>query len=313
MKKKIGNYNVSSVLLGSDMFGTAIDEKASFAILDRYSELGGNCVDTARLYGKGKSEETIGKWLKRAACFGREIIISTKGGHPRLETMNVSRISPSEIEDDINNSLHALGVEAIDIYWLHRDDLSKKPGEILEFMNRFISEGKIKNFGVSNWHAQRVIEANSYAVEHGLNHIVASQIKWSLAISNIGIGDPTLVEMDEKEYEMYKISGIPVVAYSSQGKGVFSKLENGGEAALNENIRKNYLNNTNLKRFSVAKKIAEKYNVSISSVVLAYIYSDPNISAHVLIGPNNIEQLENSLSNSSFILSKEEIAQLSER
>ena len=309
-KKLVGDFDVSSVLLGSELFGTLIDEKTSFALIDRYLELGGNCIDTARLYGKGKSEETIGKWIKNASRSGKNIIVSTKGGHPRLETMNVSRISKEEVENDINDSLKALGVEAIDIYWLHRDDLSKSPGEILEFMNSFISQGKIKNFGVSNWHASRVFEANKYAAEHTLKPIVASQIKWSLATPNVGVGDPTLVEMDESEYELYKTVNFPVIAYSSQGKGIFSLLDAGGVPALNESICENYLNDTNLKRFAVAKKIATKYNIPISSVVLSYIYSDPNISSHVLIGPINTKQLEDSLSNSNFILSKEEIAEL---
>lgn len=76
--------------------------------MDRYYELGGNCVDTARLYGNGKSEETIGKWIGAARRSGREVYVSTKGGHPRLESMNVSRVSKKEIEDDINESLAVL-------------------------------------------------------------------------------------------------------------------------------------------------------------------------------------------------------------
>ena len=50
-KKKIGTLEIADVLLGSELFGTAIDEKTSFRLIDRYRELGGNCVDTARLYG----------------------------------------------------------------------------------------------------------------------------------------------------------------------------------------------------------------------------------------------------------------------
>lgn len=311
-KKAIGNINVSDVLLGSELFGTAIDEKTSFEIINRYLELGGNCVDTARLYGGGKSEETIGKWIKAAKSSGKEIIVSTKGGHPRLETMNVSRISQNEIESDINGSLKALGVEAIDIYWLHRDDLSKSPEEILEFMNTFISSGKIKNFGVSNWHINRILKANAYAAENGLEPIAASQIKWSLAVPNSGVDDQTLVEMDENEYQLYKKAGIPVIAYSSQGKGIFSILDSGGEKALSENIRKFYLNSLTLRRFKAAKSLSEKYGMPISSIVLSYIYSNPDIKSHVLIGPVNVKQLEDSLTNSDFTLSREEITLLSQ-
>lgn len=310
-KKRIGNIELSNILLGSELFGTAIDEKTSFALIDRYLDLGGNCVDTARLYGNGMSEKTIGKWIKAARKSGREIAVSTKGGHPRLETMNIPRISRGEIESDINGSLAALGIDAIDIYWLHRDDLSKSPEEIIELMNSFISEGKIKSLGVSNWHAQRILAANSYAAKHGLKPIVASQVKWSLAVPNAGIGDPTLVEMDEREYEIYSGKNIPVVAYSSQGKGIFSVLKTDGADALSEGVRESYLNGATLRRFKIAEEISEKYGVPISSVVLSYIYSNPDISAHVLIGPVNIGQLEDSLSSSDFILSEEEAEKLS--
>lgn len=50
---------------------------------------------------------------------------------------------------------------------------------------------------------QRILQANRYAAQHGLAPIVASQIKWSLVVSNAGVGDPTLVEMDETEYAVY--------------------------------------------------------------------------------------------------------------
>lgn len=310
-KKKIGNLEISNVLLGGELLGTAIDEKTSFGLMDRYYELGGNCVDTARLYGNGKSEETIGKWIRAARRSGREVYVSTKGGHPRLESMNVSRVSKKEIEDDINESLAALKTDTIDMYWLHRDNLSKEPEEILEFMNCFIKEGKIRNFGVSNWHADRIIAADEYAKKHSLCPIVASQIKWSLAVPNAGTGDPTLVEMNGAEYELYKGSDLPVVAYSSQGKGIFSLLQSGGVEALTDGIRTDYLNETNLRRFKAADALAKEYGVSISSIVLAYIYSNPDISAHVLIGPVNIAQLEDSLSSCEMLLTGKDIRSLS--
>lgn len=310
-RKKFGNLEISNVLLGGELLGTAIDEKTSFNLIDRYYELGGNCVDTARLYGNGKSEETIGKWIKMARKSGKEIYVSTKGGHPCLKSMDVSRISKKEIENDINESLKALGTDTIDMYWLHRDNTSKEPEEIIEFMNCFIKEGKIRNFGVSNWRASRIVAANRYAKKNSISTIVGSQVKWSLAISNVGVGDPTLVEMDDDEYELYKKSALPVIAYSSQGKGIFSLLQSGGVQSLTDGIRIDYLNETNLKRFEAANELAKKYGVSISSIVLAYIYSNQDISSHVLIGPINIKQLEDSLSNCEMLLTSKELHHLS--
>ncbi len=79
-KKMIGDLAISDVLLGSELFGTAIDEKTSFRLMERYLELGGNCVDTARLYGMGRSEETVGRWIRAARQAGKEVYVSTKGG-----------------------------------------------------------------------------------------------------------------------------------------------------------------------------------------------------------------------------------------
>ena len=62
--KKSGNLNIANIVLGTANFGSVSDEKTSFSLIDNYIEYGGNCIDTARLYGFiGKSEETIGKWL----------------------------------------------------------------------------------------------------------------------------------------------------------------------------------------------------------------------------------------------------------
>lgn len=311
-KKLIGDLAISDVLLGSELFGTAIDEKTSFRLMERYLELGGNCVDTARLYGTGRSEETVGRWIRAARQAGKEVYVSTKGGHPRLESMQVSRISPREIEQDIDDSLRALGLDTVDLYWLHRDDLRQSPEEILSFMNDFIRAGKIRHFGVSNWRGQRILQANRYAAQHGLAPIVASQIKWSLAVPNAGVGDPTLVEMDETEYAVYAHRELPVIAYSSQGKGIFSLLEQGGEAALSESVRETYLNERTLRRFRAAERLSRQYGVPISSVVLAYIYANPSVSGHVLIGPINVPQLEDSLTNPDFVVSPEEMQELSQ-
>ena len=72
---------------------------------------GGNCIDTARLYGfTGKSEACIGRWLAANPDKREKIVISTKGGHPELETMDVSRLSKKELERDLDESLSALTI-----------------------------------------------------------------------------------------------------------------------------------------------------------------------------------------------------------
>src|SRR4051794_7548084 len=115
------DLNPSVLCLGGGPFGSDLDEQVSFSLLDAFFEGGGNFIDTALVYGewlpggKGLSEKTLGKWL-RSRGNGHQIIISSKGARPRLDTMNVQRLSPKEIVSDLEESLQNLGTETIGLY-----------------------------------------------------------------------------------------------------------------------------------------------------------------------------------------------------
>ena len=92
----------SVICLGTGGFGSSIPQEDAFRMFDLFAELGGNFVDTARVYaawipgGEGASERTIGAWLK-SRNMASGFIVATKGGHPNLATMKVSRLSPADI------------------------------------------------------------------------------------------------------------------------------------------------------------------------------------------------------------------------
>ena len=139
-----------------------------FEFLDKYVELGGWCIDTARVYcdwlenGHDSSEGVIGRWLK-ARNNRDKICIATKGGHPELGHMDESRLSREELTKDLEASLRVLGVDYVDIYFLHRDDPKIPVEEIMPVLNDFYESGKIHFIGVSNWTTQRIEEANKFA------------------------------------------------------------------------------------------------------------------------------------------------------
>lgn len=302
------NMKISDIILGGDYIGTLVDKKTAFNMFDIFKDQGGTCIDTANLYTNGLSEEILGEWLKKS---GRDkIFVSTKGGHPNPETMNISRLSKKELEADLNQSLKRLSTDYADIYFLHRDDTSKPVGEIIETLNTFINQGKIKSLGASNWTAKRIAEANLYAREKGLKGFSFSQIKYSLAQTNPDYcDDPTLVEMNEGEYEFYQKSKVAVFAFASQGKGFFSKLAM-GEEFLSPKSKERYYCTENLKRFKAVEEIKNKYHISSAATVLAYVYSDKNINASAIIGAKNKIQLSDCLSASNFVLTPEEIEYL---
>ena len=191
MNKIIGGLQISPVVLGTDVYGTVVSEKDAFSLLNNYIELGGNTIDTARMYacwepnGAGKSEQTIGKWLKQLG--GRDqMIISTKCAHPPIENMSNHRLDRAEIFSDVDESLSALGTDYIDILWLHRDDVRVGVEGIVDTLNLLVKQGKIRCFGASNWTAKRIAEANAYAKASGQDGFVSSQIKWSLAVTSPG-------------------------------------------------------------------------------------------------------------------------------
>ena len=184
----------SVLCMGSVGLGFDFSQKQTNEILDAYVNLGGNFIDTARVYGDfaggvcGVSERAIGNWL--AARHNREkMILGTKGGHPELSTMNVGRLDRENLSADIRRSLDDLMVDQVDIYWLHRDDVSRPVGDILETLNGFLQAGYTRFIGVSNWTTARIREANAYAAAHGMTGFCANQPQFSLARQEV-VEDP---------------------------------------------------------------------------------------------------------------------------
>ncbi|MBR1423452.1 MAG: aldo/keto reductase [Ruminococcus sp.] len=265
--------------IGGAGFENNDNDETYFSFLDRYLELGGWCVDTARVYcewlegGHGASESVIGRWM--ASRGNRDkVLLCSKGGHPDMETMDISRLSPDEVRYDLEESLKALQTDYIDIYFLHRDDVNVPVGDIMEMMNTFYNEGKIHFIGVSNWTSKRIEEANRYAKDHSLEPIRVSQISYSLAhASPEDIGDPTVVCMDTKEYNWYNKNNFPVMAYSPQAKGFFAKLAKGD--AANNLPEGQFATVANLAKLAKVKKISAETGVAPAVIPLAYLNSQP--------------------------------------
>lgn len=297
----IGGLKSSKTVLGTDYYGQTVDKSEVFQLIDLYREHGGNHIDTAKIYSSGESERLIGEWLRSRGRDG--IIVATKGGHPEFDTMDIPRLSTAELEYDLDGSLARLGVDCIDLYWLHRDGNGVDCGEVIEALNSFVKKGKIRFFGASNWSAERINAANEYAAKHGLYGFCASQIKFSPAITSPSFSDdPTLVEMNEKEFEYYKTSKLPVLAFAPQAKGFFSKMAAGGEAALSAKARDRYLCAENLKRLERIKTLAEDYGYPVAAIVCALLSSVRSTEVLPIIGGKNESQLSESLRGADIVL-----------
>lgn len=311
---KLGDMKLCPVVLGTDVYGTYVDEATSFSLLDYYIGNGGNVLDTANIYGFrspsecGYSEKLIGKWLKDKKR--DNIIISTKGGHPNPDTMHISRLSRDEIFSDMDESLKRLNTDYVDIYWLHRDDESIPVCEIADTLDELIKQGKTRYVGLSNWTYKRIDEFNKYAEKNSIAKVIASQLQYSPAIANIENNEPTLVLMNKDEYSYFKDANMAVFGYASQAKGFFSKMYNGGENALSIKARERYFNEETLDVYKSLKRIAESYGKSIGETVISALVSNSDFKTVAIVGCKNTEQLKDTMGGCSFNLKDSEVSEI---
>ena len=291
---KFVDRDVSALALGASEFGGTCPESKAFDFMDAYVQLGGNFIDTARLYGdfatpkNGESEKVIGRWMEQRR--NRDsIFLSTKGAHPVLGQMHIGRLSRDEIRSDMMGSLEDLRTGCVDVYWLHRDDISRPVGDIMETMQGLIEDGCTKLIGVSNWTPKRIMEANAYAREHGLTEFTGNQPQFSLAQQMI-VEDPTLTPMDAETYKMHLKTNMVCCCFSSQGKGFFTKLDQLGEAGLPDKAKRRFLYPNNVEVYERMKIVREQTGLTIGAIALAWLTCQP-FPTFALCGASKLEQV----------------------
>lgn len=307
---------VSPLCLGTNQFGTALDDGAAGSILDRFAELGGNFLDTARSYGdwmpdapRGASEQALGRLLR--ARQRERWVLATKGCEFDYRAGDFApRVTPEYLQQDLGASLAALQTDYIDLYWLHRDDPSRPVAEIVDALIAEQRAGRIRHFGCSNWSVARIEAAQAHARSVGNPGFVACQPLWGLA-------EPDREAMQmycpggyyDDGYQALHAAGLTMIPYSGQSRGFFTKLAEGGEGSLPDDLRALYLNDANRRRLPVVQRIAAAHGVSINQVVLAYLLSQPHPTVPI-IGASRAEQLTDSVAACAVTLSRDECAAL---
>lgn len=291
--------SASRICLGTADYGGGLDKQESFRMLDLYRDRGGNFLDTAHVYSNwlpgptGRSEKTLGEWMKARKC-RNEIILATKGAHPSLQDMSTSRMSKNEVRMDVEESLENLQMDTIDIYYLHRDDPGVPAGEILGWLEEFRQAGMIRHSACSNWSVSRMKEAALEADRLGVSGFVASEVLWSLAEVNPGaMGDPTIVAMDAEGRNYHRLTGMPVVPFSSQAHGVLSKWLSG--VSVPEGLTRTYDNSQNRLRAMRVEEMAEASGTTPAAIALAWFWGQP-FPVFPIVGCRTPEQLLESLS-----------------
>jgi aryl-alcohol dehydrogenase-like predicted oxidoreductase len=131
--------------------GTGDSEVQALELLDHARRVGLRRFDTANAYGGGASETILGKWLRmQGASFVQDAQIATKVGNPNGCPPGETPLSRTQITSHLDESLRRLGLERIDLYYIHEFDRVTPLEETLGAMERAVEAGKIDRFGVSN-------------------------------------------------------------------------------------------------------------------------------------------------------------------
>ncbi len=303
MEKKIVIPNTELELfpigLGTVNAGLAWDGADADRIFDAFLYYGGNLIDTAHVYSdwvkpeRARSERTIGDWLARSGK-REQVVIATKGGHPDMTVENpdlhVSRMSQEDMQSDLDSSLQKLRTDYIDLYFYHRDNTEQPVSELIEIMEGFRKQGKIRYYACSNWSTARMKEADEYCAAHGYRGFAANQCLYNLGYKYMNpMEDDTLAYADEEMQEYHRNNPDNLLMpYMGVCSGYFHKYMAKGAEGVKGSP---YDTEGNRKMAERVRELCEKYQATVSQVVLGF-FGQQDFPCVPLYGPKNVEQVE---------------------
>jgi aryl-alcohol dehydrogenase-like predicted oxidoreductase len=313
---------VSRLGLGTIPFGTAIDENTCRNILDSYHDLGGNLIDTSNFYGGGKrgtnskmagtAERMVGKLIH-----GRRdrFVVATKGYWLMEDEVHPNSVGLSRtyLAKNIENSLQRLGADYIDLYQCHNRDLYTPVEETMSVLDDFISAGKIRYIGVSNWDGWHVTKANSTARYHGMNHLVSNQIWYNLADRS---AEHSIIPACRDE-------NVSIIGFGAMAQGFLSGkyTRHGEKSERAKNLPpdldsasfswKNLAIDRNWNVLDILKRIAEEHDRPVPPVVLRWLLDSGNCDV-ALLGASNRDQFEQNMQVMDFVLPDNELRGLND-
>jgi aryl-alcohol dehydrogenase-like predicted oxidoreductase len=311
--RNLGNtgLKVSELCLGSMQFGWTADEITSKEVLSAAFDGGINFIDTADVYSRwvegnpgGVAEGFIGKWMKESHISRDQVVIATKVRGAMGKGPNDQGLSRVHIFNAVENSLRRLDTDYIDLYQTHYfDDIPIE--ETLLALDDLVRQGKVRYVGCSNYPAWRLMQALWAADKLNLRGYCSLQPHYNL------------VHRAEFERELASVCQtyrLGVLPYSPLGGGFLTGKYRRDQVADSQRAKgaSRYFNERNWSLLDKMEIIASQKNgASISQIALAWLLSDSLITSPI-IGPRNLEQLQDNLGAAGLRLSVEEKEQLNQ-
>lgn len=303
---------VSRICLGAFGFGSpqwqkwVLAETESRPIIKRALDLGINFFDTADMYSAGQSEAVLGRTLLSYAR-REELVLCTKAFHPTGPGINERGLSRKHLFDAIDRSLAKLGTDYVDIYQIHRLDLTVPMEETLEALHDIVKSGRVRYIGASNMVAWQFAKAIYLQERRGWTRFVAMQNQYNLVYR-------------EEEREMIPLCAAEGIAYTpysplargflagkgdSVGAGTTPRAEHDGF------IAKFYVNDADFAIRARLSEVATSRGVDAAQAALAWLLAKPALTAAV-IGATRVEHVEQAVAALALHLSDAEIVRLEE-
>lgn len=308
--RKLGNTDLHTapVVLGGNVFGWTIDEKQSFAVLDEFTALGFNAVDTADVYSRwahgnegGESETIIGKWMKARGNRDKVLLI-TKVGYDMGEGKNISR---EYMLKQADNSLRRLQTDYIDLYFTHLDDDETPVEETLRAHEELIKAGKVRWIGASNLSPERLRASLEASEAKGLPRYEVFQPEYNL-YERQGFEDGV--------GPICKEHGLGVIAYFALASGFltgkYRSEDDLGKSARGRGVKK-YLNDRGMRILKALDETAEKHKTTHAAVSLAWLMAKPPVTAPIA-SATSVGHLKSFTAAAALKLSGEDVAKLDE-
>lgn len=311
--RNLGNtgLKVSVICLGAMTFtekGWRSAGTMSFSeiqkVVDYALDNGVNFFDTADIYAFGESEELLGKALGNRK---NDVIIATKVRGVMSDDPNDRGLSRYHIFKSIDASLKRLGRDYIDLYQVHWWDNSTPIEETIDALNDLVRVGKVRYIGISDFAGWQI--ARSVSLQEAKNYakFVSAQMYYSLLGRDI-------------EFEVVPACedlGLGILAWSPLAGGFLTgkySRDNIPEGSRYARMERPFLRFDFEKGYFVVdelRKLAEKYNATVSQVALNWIKAKPFISS-IIIGVRSLEQLKDNLGCVNWDLSEEDVSYLDE-
>ncbi|GAA2602676.1 aldo/keto reductase [Dactylosporangium fulvum] len=314
---------VSALALGCMLMGTSTDEDTSFGILDRYLGAGGTFLDTADCYAwwtspdatGGESEALLGRWFART---GRrdEVFLATKGSAwvrdpsavregRSAATEQYAGAGGDTLRHALDASLRRLGVDHVDLYYVHVDDLGTPLEETLSALADLVAAGKTRYIGWSNVQTWRLERIRQLCDRNGWPAPVALQQEHSYLRRHPAARTVSVVDDEQLRY-LRAHDDLTLVAYSPILKGVYDDPVKRQE----HHVMDSYRGADSDARLAVIAKLAADLGVTGSQLALAWVLHQRDPGRVTLIGPRTPAQYDSSMAALAIDLDDSVLAEL---